>query len=218
MPRILVVNPNSTEACTTAIDRAMAPFRLGGGPQISCFTLEEGPSGIESQADSDGVVAPLVALARRRTGQFDALVIACFSDPGVPTLREVAGCPVFGIGEAGMLTATTLGDRFGVVAILPASTRRQRRMARQLGLVDRYAGSRAIDMPVTELSDASKTQDRMIEAGRELRDRDAADVLVMGCAGMADYRRPLTEALGIPVVEPTQAAVTMALGTVLRGW
>jgi Asp/Glu/hydantoin racemase len=36
----------------------------------------------------------------------------------------------------------------------------------------------------------------------------------MGCAGMARHRRPLEEALGIPVIDPTQAAVTMALGTV----
>ena len=36
----------------------------------------------------------------------------------------------------------------------------------------------------------------------------------MGCAGMARHRRPLERALGIPVIDPTQAAVTMALGAV----
>jgi Asp/Glu/hydantoin racemase len=37
----------------------------------------------------------------------------------------------------------------------------------------------------------------------------------MGCAGMARFRQPLEEAVGIPVVEPTQAAAAMALGRVL---
>jgi len=37
---------------------------------------------------------------------------------------------------------------------------------------------------------------------------------VMGCAGMARHRKPLEEALGIPVIDPTQAAVAMALGAV----
>ena len=39
----------------------------------------------------------------------------------------------------------------------------------------------------------------------------------MGCAGMARHRRPLEDALGIPVIDPTQAAVTMALGAVQLG-
>ena len=59
---------------------------------------------------------------------------------------------------------------------------------------------------------------RMIETGRRLRDRHGADVLGMGCSGMARYRAELEEAVQIPVVEPTQAAVTMAIGRVRLGW
>jgi Asp/Glu/hydantoin racemase len=47
---------------------------------------------------------------------------------------------------------------------------------------------------------------------------DGADSVVMGCAGMAQYRTRVEEAAGIPVVEPTQAAVAMALGRVRAGW
>jgi Asp/Glu/hydantoin racemase len=54
----------------------------------------------------------------------------------------------------------------------------------------------------------------MIAVGRELKERDRADVIVMGCAGMARHRRALEEAVGVPVIDPVQAAVTMALGTV----
>ena len=58
----------------------------------------------------------------------------------------------------------------------------------------------------------------MIDVGRRLRDQHGADVLVMGCAGMARYRGDLEEAVQIPVVEPTQAAVTMAIGRVRLTW
>ena len=51
--RILVINPNSTVAVTRAIDEAMAPLRLPGGPRDPCLTLEEGPPGVESQLDAD---------------------------------------------------------------------------------------------------------------------------------------------------------------------
>ena len=41
--RILVINPNSTEAVTRGIDEAMAPLRFPGAPEIHCVTLAEGP-------------------------------------------------------------------------------------------------------------------------------------------------------------------------------
>jgi Asp/Glu/hydantoin racemase len=58
----------------------------------------------------------------------------------------------------------------------------------------------------------------MIEVGKSLRDGHGADVLVMGCAGMAAYRADLEEAVQLPVVEPTQAAVAMAIGRIRLGW
>jgi len=58
----------------------------------------------------------------------------------------------------------------------------------------------------------------MTGVGQALRDVQRADVVVMGCAGMASYREPLEKTLGIPVVEPTRAAVTMAIGRVRLGW
>jgi Asp/Glu/hydantoin racemase len=42
----------------------------------------------------------------------------------------------------------------------------------------------------------------MTGVGQTLRDVHRADVVVMGCAGMASYREPLEKMLGIPVVEP----------------
>jgi Asp/Glu/hydantoin racemase len=72
-------------------------------------------------------------------------------------------------------------------------------------------------MSVAETASGEDTFMRMVEVGRALRDRDGADAIVMGCAGMARHRRPLEEALGVPVIDPTQAAVTMAIGAVRLG-
>jgi allantoin racemase len=87
-----------------------------------------------------------------------------------------------------------------------------------MGVGQRLAGDLPIGMKVTELADARTTLTRLIETGRQLREQHGADVLVMGCAGMARYRADLEEALQIPVVEPTQAAVAMAIGRVRLGW
>ena len=215
--RIVVINPNSTEACTRSIDAALEPLRFADGPAIECVTLAEGPPGIESQRDSDGVIGPICAYVQARGNDAGAFVIACFSDPGLHAAREATGRPVFGIAESGYLAAMTRGERFGVISILESSVARHGRYVRQIGIAARCAGDRAIGLGVAELSQEESVLNRMIETGAALRDEDGADVLILGCAGMARYRDRLADALDLPVIEPTQAAVTSAIGRVRCG-
>jgi len=215
---IQVINPNSNRAVTDGIDAALAPLRMAGGPDIRCLTLAEGPPGVVTHLDVQGVAAPLAALADSLSGQSSAYVIACYSDPGLHVLRERLKQPVLGIGECGVLTALTLGERFGVIAILDRSIPRHLRTYGAMGVMGRFAGELAIGLDVQELAERDRTLSRMKEAGARLRDERGADVIVMGCAGMAAYREPLQQALGIAVVEPTQAAVGMAIARVQLNW
>lgn len=211
---IRVINPNSNPAVTDGIAEAVAPLAWPGAIAIDCVTLAEGPFGVESQADMDSVAMPLRArVAADETA--DAFVIACYSDPGLHVCREATPRPVFGIAECGVLTALARGDRFGVLAIAAPSIRRHMRYLRQMSLVDRLAGERALDMSVAETASGEATLERMIAVGRELVSADGADVLIMGCAGMARHRRALEDELGVPVIDPTQAAVTFAVGALL---
>ncbi|MDJ0945907.1 MAG: aspartate/glutamate racemase family protein [Kiloniellales bacterium] len=214
--RVLVINPNSSEAVTAGIDAALAPLRCAEGPGIDCVTLAEGPPGIETQAQVDGVVTPLLALIGRETAA--AYVIACFSDPGLRAAREVAAAPVFGISESAMARALSLGERFGILAILPASVGRHRRYVRSLGLEARFADSLPIGRGVAQLAEPGATLAALVETGRQLRDDRGADVLILGCAGMAGYRAEVEAELGLPVVEPCQAAAAAAVGAVRLGW
>jgi allantoin racemase len=212
MNSLIVINPNSSQIVTEGIDSAVDPLRSFGIP-VRCVTLPEGPPGIESQQQADLTIAPMLALA---AAQNDAAgyVIACFGDPGLHALRDQTSRPVVGIQEASVMTALTLGHRFGVIAILSASIPRHLRAFGAMGVSDRLAGDRALGLGVADLADDGKSLDAMIATGRRLRDEDGADVLIMGCAGMARYREPLQDATGLPVVEPTQAAVSMALGQI----
>ena len=218
MQTIYVINPNSSEHVTAGIDRALDPLRIAGGPTFKSLTLKEGPPGIQTQRDVDGVIAPLCALVKQLDQTAAAFVIACFSDPGLHSVRETTGKPVLGIMESGILTALTLGHKFGVIAILAGSIPRHLRAIGAMGLTDRLAAEVPVGLPVVELVDEAKTFHRMVACGEELRDRHGANSVVMGCAGMAQYRDRLQSAIGIPVVEPTQAAAAMAMGRVKLGW
>ena len=215
-PRIHVVNPNSNEAVTRGIDEAVQPLRFDGGPEIVCSTLAEGPFGVETQEHVESVALPLRRLVEADNAS-DAFIIACYSDPGLHVCREGTTRPVFGIAECGVLTALARAERFGVIAIMQRSIARHMRYLRQMGLMDRLAGERPLNMSVAEIASGDGTLSRMIEVGRALKEQDGANAIVMGCAGMARHRKPLEDVLGIPVIDPTQAAVTMALGVVQLG-
>ena len=212
MSTLIVINPNSSQTVTDGIDRAVDPLR-GFGIPIRCLTLAEGPPGIESQKQADLTIAPMLKLA---AAQEDAagFVIACFGDPGLHALRDQTALPVIGIQEAAVMTALTLGQRFGVIAILPASIPRHLRAFGAMGVLDRLAGDRALGLGVADIADADKSLNAMIATGKRLRDEDGAHVLIMGCAGMAHYRAALEDATGLPVVEPCQAAAALALGQI----
>src|SRR5690606_10917657 len=219
---LFVINPNSTQAVTDAFDAALDPLRMGDGPRIQCLTLAEGPAGVQTQLDVESVTLPLVRLVRELDARHGAAaagyVIACFSDPGLHAVREATAKPVLGISESGMLTALTLGQRVGVIAILRQSLARHGRMFGAMGLAGRVAAELPLDLGVVELSDAARTRERLLQVGRRLRDEHQADVLVLGCAGMAAYRGWLQEQLGVPVVEPTQAAAALARGVIRLNW
>jgi Asp/Glu/hydantoin racemase len=213
MRKVIVINPNSTEAVTEALRDSVALLAASSATPIECVTLMEGPPGVETQLHRAQVVEPMCRLIRSLEREAGAFVVACFADPGLQAAREATARPVLGMAEASMLMALAIGESFGIISTRRASVKDHRRYVRQLGLSARCAGDVAIDLGILELQrDPSLTLDRLIGAGRRLRDEHGADVLLTGCAGMAPFRGQIQEALGIRVLEPCYAAVSIALG------
>lgn len=213
MKKILVINPNSNDAVTHGIQESLTPLEISGQVEIECMTLAEGPFGIESMLDAESVVLPVRRVVLERDDA-DAYVIACYSDPGLAVCREATRKPVFGIQESGLFSALQRGARVGVVALGPKSIARHMPYIRALGLESRLAAERALNLSVAESEEAA-AYPRIEEVARTLVEQDMADTILMGCAGLARHCKLLENELGIPVTEPTRAAVTQALGAVL---
>ncbi len=211
---IFVINPNSSAHVTDGIDRAVDPMRAASPVPIEARTLAEGPPGIETQAHVDGVVTPLLDHCAALEPQASAFVIACYSDPGLAALREQSARPVIGIAEASILTAMTMGQRFGIISILSKSVPRHMRYVGAMGVMDRLAADLPLELGVLDLADEDRAFERLKTVGATLRDSAMADVVILGCAGMTAYRAALEDHLGLPVVEPCQAATAMAIGRV----
>lgn len=220
MPRILVINPNASQACSAGIAAAIRPWRdmLAALPDgaLEVETLSEGPPAILTWRDWHAAVEPLCRLVEREEAASprDAYVIACASDPGLEAVRALTARPVLGVFRCAAAAAAARAERFGVVAIVEASRARHLAALRALGLEARLAGEVALNVSMETLLDPMAARTRLSAAARELAAAGARAV-VLGCTGMAHHLSWVEDAAGVPVIEPCQAAVAQAVAATL---
>lgn len=207
MSQILVINPNSSASVTRSMEACLAPLKTATRHRIDCIELQKSPPGIETDAHVAQVIPNILEAVS--ASDADAIVLACFSDPGIAQVRERLDRPVVGIAEAAYLTALGLGTRFGIVSLGQSSIDRHLRYLKTLQFNGRLAGDRSIDMTVVQLM-ATDVVETVSRTARLLRDADGADAVILGCAGLGSYREALQESLGIPVIDPVQAGVALA--------
>ncbi len=212
MARILMINPNASEACSDGISVVVAPFRRFGGPVIDVVTLHEGPPAIYSWRDWHAVVEPMCHLVERESA--DIYIIACASDPGIEAARSVTSSPVLGIFRSAVATAVARAERFGVIALAESSKARHRAALRAMGLEDRLAGEVALNVSMDTLLDPDAARLVLIAAGNQLAEM-GAETIILGCTGMAHHQSAIRDAVGTPVIEPCRAAAALAVGLLL---
>jgi allantoin racemase len=215
---IQVINPNTTASMTAQMG-ACAQAVAAVGTTIEPVTPVMGPASIESHYD-EALAVPGMLLAVRegeRRG-VDGYVIGCFGDPGVDAARELAHGPVVGIAEGAMRTAALLGRGFSVVTTLARTSGRAWELAHRFGLADQCRRVRACEIPVLELDlPGSNAEQRITDECRRAVAEDEADVIVLGCAGMADLCARISTAVGVPVVDGVAAATKIVESLVALG-
>lgn len=215
--RLLLVNPNTTREITESIE-AHAKRYARPGTEIVAMNPEKGPASIEGFFDDVIAAEATLDLLIRQKGKFDAYIIACGGDSGLFAAREIMEAPVLGIGEAAMLTACTLGYRFSVLDVLQRTWSQLEDLLQRYGLKDRCASIRTVEMTVLETETRSdEVRDRLIHESRKALEEDRAEVIILGCAGMAGLDKTMEEALGVPVLDGVVCAVKMAEGLIDYG-
>jgi allantoin racemase len=213
MTRITVINPNTSAELTATITKA-AQAVAGAGVSVTGVHPAAGVPSVESHAEEAIAAVGVIEQVRAHQADTDAFVIACFGDTGVHAAREVATCPVVGMTEAALQTACLVAHRF-VVITLPARTiAHSDRVVRALGLEHRCTVT-AVDVAVADLvAGSTHLLDAFDEAARAA---DRAEAVVLGCAGLADLVDPLSDRLGVPVIDGVAAGVGIAAGLVAMG-
>jgi allantoin racemase len=213
MTRITVINPNTSAELTATITKA-AQAVAGAGVSVTGVHPAAGVPSVESHAEEAIAAVGVIEQVRAHQADTDAFIIACFGDTGVPAAREVATCPVVGMTEAALQTACLVAHRFVVITLPVRTIAHSDRVVRALGLEHRCTVT-AVDVAVADLvAGSTHLLDAFDEAARAA---DRAEAVVLGCAGLADLVDPLSDRLGVPVIDGIAAGVGIAAGLVAMG-
>jgi allantoin racemase len=205
--KILIINPNSDADMTAAIRKSAEAFSRGSF-QVETVSTPGAPRFIESHASEILCGRGMLQIMEEQERDYDAFVIACHSDVNIEAVREATRKPVIGIGEASMKLASFLGRTFSVVTTHQHSVSGKLEQIRKLHLQDQVASVRAPDPGEEGVVD----EELFMELSRRARDEDGAEVIVLGCAGLAGLDRSIRESLDIPVLDGVVCALILAAG------
>jgi allantoin racemase len=215
--RILVVNVNTTESMTASIG-AQAAAVAAPGTEIVPLTPLFGAESVEGNYESYLAAIAVMETVRAYPEPFDAVVQAGYGEHGREGLQELLDVPVVDITEAAASTAMYLGHRYSVVTTLDRAVPMIEDRLTLAGLADRCASVRASGMAVLDLErDPQAAVDAIAREAARAVEEDRAEVICLGCGGMAGLMESVRERTGAPVVDGVAAAVTIAEGLVRMG-
>lgn len=215
--RIVVANVNTTEAVTEAI-RAQAQKTAAPGTEVLAVTPRFGPPSVEGNFESYLAAVAVMDRVRAIEEPYDGIVLAGFGEHGKEGLAELFDVPVVDITEAAAHTASLLGRRFSAVTSLARTCGQIEDRIALAGLAGRCASVRATGLGVLELEqDPARARQRIVEEAVRAVEDDGAEVICLGCAGMAGLAEQVREGAGAPVVDGVPAAIGLVESLVRQG-
>lgn len=215
--KILVVNVNTTSAMTDTIAR-QAQAVASPGTEIIALTPLFGADSVEGNYESYVAAIAVMETVRAYEGSFDAVIQAGYGEHGREGLQELLDVPVVDITEAAASTAQFIGHKYSVVTTLDRTVPLIEDRLKLAGLYERCASVRASGLGVLELEqDQDSTVEAIVEQAVRAVQDDKAEVICLGCGGMAGLNELVVERAGTPVVDGVAASVTIAESLVRLG-
>jgi allantoin racemase len=217
--KLLLINPNTTASITELVVTAAKRF-ASPGTEIAGATGRFGARYIMTRAAS--AIAGHAALDAYAThgGDADAIVLACFGDPGLMALKEIARQPVVGLAEASCLEATGKAKRFAIVTGGASWKPMLEEFVATMGLKDRLATVFTVEKSGAEIAaDPEGALSYLRDAIATCVSGHGAEAVILGGAGLAGLAERLADTSAVPVIDSVAAGVRAAeaLLTMARG-
>jgi len=209
-PTILVINPNTSREMTEAIDR-VAQATVGTRAKAVTLCSQQGPHTIEGPLDAALGTAGMLEVVAGYTAPFDAVVVACFGDPGVEALRMLVRVPVVGIGAASFTQAAFMSQRFAIVTPSVGTPERYAAVTEAMGLSKSFLGTYQTTLAVADFESGDPAVLQTLVGHAQQAVKEGAECLLFGCAGIADQIAEIEERVGVPCLASVAAGVSQAL-------
>lgn len=209
-PTILVVNPNTSQEMTTAIDR-VAQATVGTQAKAVTLCSRQGPHTIEGPLDAALGTAGMLEVVGAYAAPFDAVVVACFGDPGVDALRMLVRVPVVGIGAASFIQAALMSQRFAIVTPSVGTPARYAAVTEAMGLSRQFIGTYQTTLAVVDFESGDPAVLQILVGQAQQAVKAGAECLLFGCAGIADQIAEIEARVGVPCLASVAAGVSQAL-------
>ncbi|MEG1548111.1 MAG: aspartate/glutamate racemase family protein [Clostridia bacterium] len=216
--KIMVINPNSSKPMTEHVGRVLDKIKRAD-TELTVVCPEGGPLAIESAYD-EALCIPLVLklVEKANREHYDAVILACFSDPGLEAAREISDILVTGIEEQALHVAAMMGSKFSVLTMNAERVPSKVHDVSRFKLERSLASVRPLGMSVAEVdAEPERAKERIMKLARQAAEEDGAEVVVLGCAGMAGYAEGITAELGLAVIDPSSVALKMTEALVDAG-
>ena len=213
--RIMVINPNSSQEMTASI-RGVLEHVKRSDTELTVVRTVGAPPAIQSASDIAQAVPPMLELVGKANKEgYDAVILACFSDPGLEAAREQSDILVMGIEETALHVAAMLGHKYTILTPLSKRIPSKEQDVRRFKAESAMASVRALDLTVTETeANPELTKARILEVARKAVEEDGAEVIVLGCAGMTGYANDVEQQLGVVVLDPTTVTLKVCEGLI----
>ncbi len=210
MKDILIINPVSTDYFNELTVNYLKPMARCGTQMLS-VNVQNGPKAIETLEDEVNAGPGVLKLVEDKAKQFDGIVINCFADPVVDAAQEISPIPIIGAGQASMIVAKLVRKKFAVISVYKKSGPWGELQAERAGTKDMLVYSTGIDISVLELQkDPDRTRKEILRESKFAIKKKGAELIILGCTGMALLAESIKMELRTPVVEPMVAALKIA--------
>jgi allantoin racemase len=208
--KLLLVNPNLTQAVTDAV-LAAACACAAPGTELVAVTGDFGPRVIGSRAENALAHHGVLELVARHAEGCDAVILGVSLDTALWACRELLAVPVIGMTEAGLLAGATVATRIGVLTFGARMRPLYRELVDSYGFGSRVAGVEAIDVtPQQTFETPEAVRAAVIAGARRLVERDGAEAVVLAGAAMASMAQAVQSALDVPLLDGVGCAVALA--------
>lgn len=219
--RIKLINPDYGMTAAEIQERLHILSTVAGNDtELAMDCLQDSTVCIDSALDVVLAGPEIVRQAIRAEQEHDdGIILYCLSDPAVAACREAVGIPVLGGGQAAFLTAASLGYNFSLLVTAAGRIPEKKEFLHTTGVDPaRLCSVRAVDFKLGEIrANKEQTVDSLVREGRRCVEEDGAQVLILGCLSFLGMAKDVGEKIGIPVIDPALAALTMMESLIRQG-